>query len=254
LDVAQAKPARTPVVKQEQMMPEEATPLRPGDASAYRALAARMNYLAVDRPDLSFATKEICKCMSDPMQHDWEKLKRVARYLIKVPSLSALFPWGNSDDQVLKVFTDSDWAGDRETRKSTSAGCAMWCGGTIRHWTKQQKVIAKSSAEAELYAATLAASEAKGMTATMRDLGIEVKIRLHLDAKATMFILHRLGPGKLKHVEVHHLWLQHEVRNKKVELVKIGTDDNPADLGTKALDETRMVKHWKFMNHFQPTR
>ena len=115
-------------------------------------------------------------------------------------------------------------------------------------------MIAKSSAEAELYAATLAASEAKGLVATMRDLGIEVKIRLHIEAKATLFILHRLGPGKMKHVEVHHLWLQHEVRAKKIELVKIGTEDNPADLGTKALDEARMVRHWEFMNHFQPTR
>ena len=254
LELGQATPVRTPAVKQEQVHPEEDTPLRPGDATAYRALAARMNYLAVDRPDVAFATKEICKCMSNPMQRDWEKIKRVARYLIKVPDLAALFPWGSGEDPVLKVYTDSDWAGDRETRKSTSAGCAMWCGGTIKHWTKQQKVIAKSSAEAELYAATLAASEAKGLVATMRDLGIEVKIRLHIDAKATLFILHRLGPGKMKHVEVHHLWLQHEVRAKKIELVKIGTEDNPADLGTKALDEARMVRHWEFMNHFQPTR
>ena len=50
------------------------------------------------------------------------------------------------------------------------------------------------------------------------------------------------------------MWLQHEVRAKQIELVKIGTEDNPADLGTKALDEARMVRHWEFMNHFQPTR
>lgn len=254
MELTQAKPVGTPTVRQDQVHAEEDTPLRPGDATAYRALAARMNYLAVDRPDLSFATKEICKSMSSPMQKDWEKIKRAARYLIKVPDLAAVFPWGNGEDPVLRVYTDSDWAGDRETRRSTSAGCAMWCGGTIKHWTKQQKVIAKSSAEAELYAATLAASEAKGLVATMKDLGIEVKIRLHIDAKATVFILHRLGPGKMKHVEVHHLWLQHEVRARKIELEKISTESNPADLGTKALDEARMVRHWRFMNHFQPTR
>eukprot|EP00974_Lingulodinium_polyedra_P103967 10063605-Lingulodinium_polyedra.AAC.1 len=66
----------------------------------------------------------------------------------------------------------------------------MWCGGTVKHWAKQQKVIAKSSAEAELYAATLAASEAMGLVAIMKDLGIEVKIKFHIDAQATMFILH----------------------------------------------------------------
>ena len=233
---------------------EEEMPLRSSDATGYRAMAARMNYLSIDRPDVAFATKEICKCMSNPAQADWEKIKRTARYLLKVPDLAALFPWGSKEDQTLTVYSDSDWAGDRATRKSTSAGCVMWAGGTVKHWAKQQKVVAKSSAEAELYAATLAVSEAKGIAAAMRDLGLEARIALHIDAKATMHILHRLGIGKMKHLEVHHLWLQGEVRSKRVEVVKIGTDENPADLGTKGLDEHRMTRHWKFMNYFQPTR
>ena len=59
-------------------------------------------------------------------------------------------------------FTNSDLAGGKETRKSSSAGVQMLGGHTLKAYTRKQKVVAKSSAEAELYAATLRASEAKG--------------------------------------------------------------------------------------------
>ena len=76
----------------------------------------------------------------------------------------------------LTVFTDSDWAGCKETRKSSSAGVMMLGAHTLlKAYTRKQKVIAKSSAEAELYAAALGASEAKGVQSMMCDLGFAVK-------------------------------------------------------------------------------
>ena len=91
----------------------------------------------------------------------------------------------------LAAFTDSDWAGCMETRKSSSAGVLMLGGHTLMAYTRKQKVIAKSSAEAELYAAFLGASEAKGVQSMMRDLGFTVKPGSNIDAKATEHILHR---------------------------------------------------------------
>ena len=93
----------------------------------------------------------------------------------------------------LTVFTDSDWAGCKETRMSSSAGVRMLGRHTLKAYTRKQKVIAKSSAEAELYAAALGASEAKGVQSMMFDLGFEVKPVLAIDAKATEHILHRQG-------------------------------------------------------------
>ena len=75
--------------------------------------------------------------------------------------------------------------GCKETRKSSSAGAVMLGGHTVKAYTRKQKVIAKSSAEAELYAAALGASEAKGVQSMMRDLGIAVKPVLNIDAKAS---------------------------------------------------------------------
>ena len=102
----------------------------------------------------------------------------------------------------LTVFTHSDWAGCKETGKSSSAGVLMLGKHTLKAYTRKQRIIAKSSADAELYAAALGASEAKGVQSVMFDLGFEVKPVLAIDAKATEHILHRKGIGKLKHRDV----------------------------------------------------
>ena len=69
---------------------------------------------------------------------------------------------------------------------------------------------------------------------------MNVNIVLNIDAKATQGILHRQGLGKMKHIEVQHLWLQSVVKNGKVIVQKIDTKYNPADIGTKALDGERI--------------
>ena len=71
------------------------------------------------------------------------------------------------------MFTDSDWAGCKETRKSSSSGVVMSGAHALKAYTRKQKIIARSSAEAELYAAALGASELKGIISLMRDLGQE---------------------------------------------------------------------------------
>ena len=76
----------------------------------------------------------------------------------------------------LTLFTDSDWAGCKETRKSSSAGVLMLGRHTLKAYTRKQKVIAKKkNAEAELYAAALGTSEAKVVQSMMFDLGFAVK-------------------------------------------------------------------------------
>ena len=94
-----------------------------------------------------------------------------------------MFEYGKLTEE-LTVFTDSDWAGCKETRKSSSAGVLMLGRHTLEAYTRKQKVIAKNSAEAELYAAALGASEAKGVQSMMCDLGFAVKPVLAVDAKS----------------------------------------------------------------------
>ena len=63
--------------------PEDEKELEPAEASEFRAVAARMNYMAQDCPDIQFATKEVCRGMSKPTFGSWAKAKRLARYLLE---------------------------------------------------------------------------------------------------------------------------------------------------------------------------
>ena len=79
---------------------------------------ARLNYLGQDSPEVQFPAKELSKRMSRPRVGDWARLKKTLRFLIDRHRVVWGYPW-QEQAGVVRVFTDSDWAGDRETRKST---------------------------------------------------------------------------------------------------------------------------------------
>ena len=59
----------------------------------FRAIAARLNFMAADMPDIQFATKEACREMSAPTRASWKKLKRIGRYLVGRSRVAWKFPW-----------------------------------------------------------------------------------------------------------------------------------------------------------------
>ena len=98
--------------------------LTPEEATMFRALSARANYLAQDRPDIAFSTKELCRGFAVPTRDSYAKLKRVCRYLIGLPRLVYLYDW-QDNPQTVDVYTDTDFAGCRTTRRSTSGGVIL---------------------------------------------------------------------------------------------------------------------------------
>ena len=140
---------------------ENPVQLDPEQISRYRSHVARCLFLSQDRAVITFALKGLCQRMSDPSQHSFSKLKRLVRYLKGERQWIQVFEFGDISSEVT-VFSDSDWSGDKETRKSSSAGVALVGRHLVKAYTRKQKIIARSSAEAELYAAALGASEANG--------------------------------------------------------------------------------------------
>ena len=149
---------------------------------------------------------------------------------------------------VVRAYVDSDWAGCRKTRKSTSGG-VLYLGDTpVRGWSSNQAVIALSSGEAEYYAALKGASAALGFQSMLKDIGMEVTITLFTDSSAARGIIHRAGLGKLRHLETGYLWLQAAVAAKRLQVRKVAGVDNPADLFTKHLTAADMWKHLEALN------
>ena len=205
-------------------------------SSKYRQLAARLNFLAQDRCDIQYATKELAKAMSKPHESDWERLKRMGRYLLGRPRYCLHFHHQNMV-YAINGMTDSDWAGDKVSRKSTSGGCVMLGNHVIKSWSTNQSVIALSSGEAELYALTRGVSQCLGIQSMLMDLGIELDIRVMTDATTGKAIASRRGLGKLRHIATHELWIQDLVLRGCVQLIKIKNVFNSSDCFTKHLNK-----------------
>ena len=128
----------------------EETVLGPREANEYRAAAARLNYLVLDRPDILFASKDCSRRVSAPRNGDWTALKRVVRYFLGRSRLVWRFVWQETPKSI-SAFRDSNWAGchDTATRKSTSGACFMHGSHPVKAHSRTQSNIALSSGKAE---------------------------------------------------------------------------------------------------------
>ena len=116
-DMECAKGVETPGVKSDDAGDDRDLP--PAEAAAYRRGTARINYIAQDRADLSYASKELSRTMSKPVYGDVARLTRVIRCLSLHPRWVMIDLWQELVDEIT-VLTDSYWGGCLRTRKSTS--------------------------------------------------------------------------------------------------------------------------------------
>ena len=128
--------------------------------------------------------------MSNPTNGSLRRLRRIGCYLKGAKRLVWDFKL-QDEVETLDVYTDSDWAGCRRSRKSTSGGTIMKGSHCLKTWSKTQALIAKSSGEAELYAVVRGAAEALGMATLAKDLGRNMSIQLHVDAAAAKGMIER---------------------------------------------------------------
>ena len=110
------------------------------DAKLFRGIAARLNYLAQDRPDLQFAAKEVSRRMARPTDGDWLLLKRVGRYLLGAPRAVQTFAWQYAPYS-LDTYVDSDWAGCKASCRSTSGGAVKLGRHALRTWSSTQATV-----------------------------------------------------------------------------------------------------------------
>ena len=103
----------------------------------------------------------------------------------------------------------------------------------VKHWSSTQTSIALSSGEAEFAGVLRGAGQGLGYQALLKDLGVEIPLRVWTDSSAAIGICNRQGLGKLRHLDTHTLWIQQAVRTARIDLRKVLGEENPADLLTK---------------------
>ena len=150
------KPCSTPVDTQAKLSADLGDPV--ADPTAYQSLAGALQYLTFTRPDLTYAVQQVCLHMHDPWESHLAALKRLLRYVRGTVDLGLVLHRSSSAELV--VYTDTDWAGCPDTRRSTS-GYAVFLGGNLVSWSsKRQPVVSRSSAEVEYRAVANGVAEA----------------------------------------------------------------------------------------------
>ena len=200
----------------------------------------------MDRPDIQYPTKEVCRGMADPDRGDLKKLKRLARYLKGKPRTVSVFRYQGRMEE-FEGFSDSDWAGCRRTARSTSGGALMRGSHCLKTWSTTQKSVTLSSGEAELVAAVKMSGELIGMCQLSYDWGVEMGARLLVDSSAAIGVVNRKVNGRLSHVRVGMLWIQEKVEDGAVSVQKVLGTENPADLMTKNLAASALEKYMKML-------
>ena len=242
LGLEHSKEVKTPGVKESRKDSAEEHELSKDQASMYRRLVARLNYLAQDRSDIGYATKELCRKMSKPTEKDWIALKRIGRYLKGRTRVVTTMGYDGGGEGIV-VWTDTDYAGCQRTRKSTSGGVVTIGGRLIKTWSNSQGVIALSSGEAEFYGIVKGAGIAIGLQNMLEDFDVAMKIEVRTDASAAKGIANRRGLGKVRHMEVSQLWVQEKVSSGRIAIVKVKGENNIADALTKHVDQDNIGRH-----------
>ncbi|XP_073130887.1 secreted RxLR effector protein 161-like [Henckelia pumila] len=209
----------------------------PIDKMRYQRLVGRLMYLAHTRPDLAYSLSVVSQFMQNPGEQHMNAVMRILRYLKSAPGKGILFS-KNTGDQSINVYTDADWAGAIDDRRSTS-GYFTFVGGNLVTWrSKKQNIVARSSAEAEYRGMSLGICEALWLRLLLHDLGYfsSQPIRLYCDNKAACDIAHNpVQHDRTKHVEVDRFFIKEKLDDKIVELPKIRSEDQLADILTKAV-------------------
>ncbi|CAE7522738.1 unnamed protein product [Symbiodinium sp. CCMP2592] len=215
--------------------------LSAGDAARFRSAVGSAIYLSADRRDIQFAVKELARRMQNPRVCDWLAAETLARYLRATPRFGrvvVLDPASKSTALLnLEVYSDSDWAGCPETRRSTDNIVACLGGAVIQTSCQTQPGLpATSSGDAEIRGVSRAAREAVFLRELAeKDFALACGVpRLWADSAASIGAAKRIGPGsKLRHLEVAEFFVQGALRAKLLELRKVKGTENPANFATK---------------------
>ncbi|GJY88129.1 putative ribonuclease H-like domain-containing protein [Tanacetum coccineum] len=209
------------------------------DEHLYRSMIGSLMYLTASRPDIMFAVCACARFQVSPKTSHLLAVKRIFRYLKGKPSLGL---WYSKDSPLeLVAYTDSDYAGATLDRKSTTGGC-QFLGNRLISWQcKKQTVVATSTTEAEYVAAANCCGQVLWIQNQLLDYGYNfMSTIIYIDNTSTICIIENpVQHSKTKHIEIRHHFIRDCNTKKLIQMAKIDTQLNVADLLTKGFDAGR---------------
>ena len=230
-----ANPVETPIIKSSQN-------IEPGKAESkfpYRSAVGALMYLMVGtRPDIAYAVGVASRSLENPTEDDIVKVKRIFRYLRGTVSHGIKY----QADSVkgLEAYSDADHAGDLATRRSTTGVICCFAEGAVSWFSQRQASVSISTTEAEIVASSEAARELVWLKRLFADLTHIDKTRLFVDNEAAIKLAHNPEMHRrTKHIETRHFYVRECVQENLLEVERISSQDQLADIMTKPLFKPR---------------
>ncbi|CAM8893378.1 unnamed protein product [Rhodiola kirilowii] len=210
----------------------------PTDKRKYQRLVGRLIYLSHTRPDIAYAVSVVSQFMHSPSEQHMDAVFRILKYLKKAPGKGLLFRKNDTFDVV--GYTDADWAGDKTDRRSTS-GYFTFVGGNLVTWrSKKQKVVARSSAEAEFRGMAQGVCEMLWISNILKELGflLQKPMELHCDNASAIQLAHNpVQHDRTKHVEVDRHFIKENLDRKIISFPFVPSEDQLVDVLTKGVSQ-----------------
>ena len=231
----EAKTKTVPMSPSVRIIQAEEDKLLDKEVYRYSELVGSLLYLSVcTRPDIAQAVGVLARHMAKPCLEHWTAAKAVLRYIAGTLDTGITF---RQTDSAVEGYCDADYAGDLDTRRSTTGFVFILSGGAITWSSKLQPTVAASTTEAEYMASAQAVKEALWLKKLLWDFGIQTgAIKIYSDNQGAIKLLkHPIASIKSKHIDVIHHFARERVSRKEVVFEYCSTDVMIADCFTKAL-------------------
>jgi len=239
----------TPMSSTEKLSAVEGTTLGPDDSTKYRSLVGALQYLTLTQPDICFAVNKVCQYLHAPTTVHWSAVKRILRYVRGTMNLGLRI--GNSKNMIVSGFSDADWAGCVDDRRSTG-GFAIFLGDNLISWSaRKQATVSRSSTEAEYKSLANATVELIWVQKLLSELRVPHSPVGHLwcdNLGATYLSANPVFHARTKHIEIDFHFVRERVAQRLLEIRFISTNDQVADGFTKALPRVKLCEFRNNLN------
>lgn len=220
------------------------------DETCFKQLmGGSLMYLTATHPDIMFSVSLSSRYMGKPTKLHLQAAKRIMRYLKGTTDYGIMYKKGAKDGELL-VFTDSDYAGDVDDRKSTSRYVFLLSSGAVSWSSKKKPIVTLSTTEAKFVGATTCASQAIWMRRVLEKLSYtheDCTTIMCDNSSAIKLSRNPIMHGRSKHIDVRFHFLRDLTKDGKVALVHCSTGEQVADLMTKPLKLEAFKKLRKMM-------
>ena len=234
--MSDAKSQTVPLNTAIKLSRDEGSPLDQAQYPYSQLVGSLLHLSNCTRPDIAHSVGVLAKYMSKPTTVHWGAALGVLRYLAGTTDHGVCFG-GHKVDCELAGYCDADYAGDLDTRRSTTGYVFVLNGGAISWSSRRQQTVAASTAEAEYMAAAAATKEALWLRKLLADLHFSVNtIVIRADNQGALQLLKNpITSMRSKHIDVLYHFARERVERKEVVFEYVKTELNIADVLTKAL-------------------